>query len=754
MATVQTINSGSFIGETNWGIIGSDSIVLVTTPKDLICDAFIRVPVILYGSVQVTKPETEDLFVQTDVSNPIPSAPTSLVAVDAGLGDAINLSWVSSASSFNVYKKVGIVYTKLNPNALTEGTSYLAGGLTTDVPVDFVVRALNGIGQESGNSNIATATPTLSTNAPRFTNPTYAVHINGTYWATAILESVELGFGNDLSTASFTLPVDPRGTTPGLNEPVIVYINGRLLFQGYTTIKTDSIDENGLVTRYTCHSNIIDLIKNTLYSTDVYSLATVFNATITPPDGFPFLRNFATADKILSKWGISGGPSEFPGHVDVTDQTRLAAAELVLSRIGNYRLYHDMETGATSVYQFGSGGTTIREFQFSKNIVSYKIDESFVDVVKQVTVIGGTGTIRKSQVVDATVGTDPDGRLALAFSVNATNIRDIQVYGMQKAKPSAIFDDDVQVCLADFESFTEFSLGDNFFGWVDSQGNPIVNTSNDKNLYPMVKHIETYKACWTGLGAKIAYHGTANATVYLTEAPKMWKAITKTGNVKKVTIGKTSASPLDTLAVEILLGYDFTLGTIKVEYTYDVAPPVIVAGSGEPSRTITDSQYQIVQDPGLSFGYVSTSPGIAHGGSNNTADTLARMRTRALAELAQHNVPSLGGNITVIGDETINLRSAVRINGQSLEISHVSHSFQNGYTTTVTLTNEPFVKQRVFHPMVSISNQTKDLEKNKKTSWYEFRNATLDKLKQELASQKDAIDKQAPFSGKYAIWGD
>ena len=273
-------------------------------------------------------------------------------------------------------------------------------------------------------------------------------------------------------------------------------------------------------------------------------------------------------------------------------------------------------------------------------------------------------------------------------------------------------------------------------------------------MYPNLVRLEESHSTWTALGAKIAYNGMDHATIYLNECPKIWKAVIKTGNVKRATVGQKSTNPSDTLSVQILRGYDFQIGTIKVACTTDSAPPVVTVGSGLPARTITDTQYSIVNDLGLSFGAVRTSGSLAVRGSNNSVYIIARMQARALAELAQHNVATLGGTITVVGDETIDLRSAVRVNGQLLEVSHVSHSFQNGYTTTVTLTNEPFVKQIVFYPFVSVTNQSKTNERTHKGVWYEWQLASMTKFKAELASQKDTIDKQAPSSGKYAVYQD
>lgn len=735
----------------------------MSTEQDLTSDSLIKLPMLLYGAVQITKPESGELYAQADVENPVPDAPINLVVADAGLGDAVNLSWVSSASIFNIYKKVGMVYTKLNPNIWTEGNSYLAGNLAIDVPVDFVVRAVNGLGQESGDSNIATATPTLNDTAPRFTSPTYEIKISSITRPLAILSSVELGFGSDLSTASFVLPIDPREAAPELNEPVEVFINSRRIFKGYISIKNDSIDISGLQISYTCHSNIIDLMQETLYSTDARGTDTVFNVPDTTPDTRAILRNAASVNNILTKLGVTGGPDAYPGHVDITDQTKLAAAELVLSRVGNYRLYHDMETDETSVYQFGSLGLATRQFQFGKNIVSYKIDESYIDVVKTVTIIGAVTKYRSRYAIghlNAVKG--PDGRLVMSFPISGVNLQDVQVFGTQMAKPTVKFNDDIQVTLADFvgpgESSPEFraAFADTAFGWHTATGQ-VLNDATYTTLFPVVTGITHYSPTRVGLGAKIVYDSSDQATVYLNEIPKMWYTVMKQGNVNRATVGQKSATfGGDTLAVEILQYYDFYTGSVEVEYTVDNPPPVVSVGSGTPSKSITDTQYEIILNQvavplyGWSNAQFGNDPTY---GSDNAYSVETRMRVRALAELARASLPPIGGSMTIVGDETIDLRSSVLIKGQLLEVSHVSHSFQDGFTTSITLTNEPFVKNTVFAPV--FFGKAPSTTENEHKSWFEDTTSkTYQRLIKELASEKDAIDKQASSSGKFAIYQD
>lgn len=787
MATVApTLNSDGFVGTPQSITISSDGTVLLTSTKSIDSDAVtqvtqsaviqsdtrIKVPFVFYGRTSVIKPESDEVLAEVAIGNPVPSAPTSLVAVDAGLGDVVNLNWISPAKFFNVYRKnLGPVYVKLNPNVLQNVTSYSAGGLATDSPVIFVVRAVNGLGQESPNSNEATVTPTFNKDVQRFYEPTYEILINGTPAENAILGEVRLAFGSNFSTASFTLPVDPR--IPGeadLDDDIDISINGRLVFRGFITTRGNTINlGDGLRIPYRCHSTILTLTQTTKFSTDVNFLSTVFNLFNIDPDGLAVIKNKATANAILTSLGVSGAPNDFPGHVDITDLTPLAAAELVLSRIGNYKLYHDMGTNQTSVYQFGSNGFAVREFQFGQNIISYDIQKSNLDVVTQVKLIGSPKRVRTKLIVSQlTQKVDEDGRLAMTFSLGGKNIRDIEVFGFTAEQPAIVFDDSIQVTLDDFSSgasiggvtidnsfhLDNFSLGtngSNDSGSVgsspisspdggDSQtlfGGPTKNTSsNDKKMYPVVKYIQHFLAQRQGIGAKIGYNGTDSATVYLSEVPKLWYTITRSGSVKRSVVGLSGNG---TFSATVLLGYDFRVGTVEVEYTVDIDPPVVTAGSGTPMKSITDSQYEIIKDSTTGF--------------DNETDILNRMNFRVVSELARLNKLNIGGTITIVGDETVDLRSAVRVEGQLLEISGITHSFTNGFVTTVDLINEPFFREVVIPPSL-IRPQTAQKEQARKSLFENFENKELAEVQKELSSQKDKTNKDVPSSGAFAKYQD
>ena len=699
-------------------------------------------------------------------------------------------------------------------------------------------------------------TPTFDNK--RFTSPVYEVKINTVSQADAILEQVRLGFGSNLSTASFTLPRDFRiGGQPVLDDVVEITINGRFVFKGFITNKTDRVNEGGgLRSFYSCHSTIIDLTNKALFEATLDKGTIRFNvlrvkedyqsingrlSTNTPTSELLFRKS---TDQILALLGIEGGPTDFPGFIDITDLTRLEAAELVLSKVGNAKLYHDMSTGETSVYNFGSGGFTTREFAFGRNILDFNIQESKLDTVNQITVIGNpTQVHKKLKISKITEGIDQDGRLALQFEVSGKNIRSVQVFGAMREKPIVRFNDQIQVSLIDFGATSLGNYSSSFGKEVDSNirftkgstqnvtynssrqevtfrnkdgsvkqrartgdtfrdpetgeklkvgfnergevvltgqnkgqrtssftsrpdesasksGSSTVtrtqfeidrgrdfsfkNTNNyaetDLKLRPIIRNLSKYEVARQSLGAKIEYLGKDKIRVSLSEIPKLWFAVLKTGEVLNSRIGvkDTPGDPNGVQFVRVLLNYEFITGPIDVEFTIDEDPPVVNAGSGQRCRSITDSQYSILRDAVTGF--------------DNTKDILKRMQTRADGELTRLKNPKIGGTIQVIGDETIDLRSSVKVDASTLEVASVTHNLVNGFTITVELTNETFFQQLVIPPLLrrpGVSQNTIK-ETTRKLSNIDFETSQIAQATRALAAAKETLDKNPQESGPFA----
>ena len=176
--------------------------------------------------------------------------------------------------------------------------------------------------------------------------------------------------------------------------------------------------------------------------------------------------------------------------------------------------------------------------------------------------------------------------------------------------------------------------------------------------------------------------------VFISDVPKVWFSNTIVTFVDKEKIGivrevieagfsEFLGGP-DKVKVSVLTQIQWGRGAIRVTYTEDETCPQVSSGSGIIERTITDSQYQIFVDN------ISEPP------FDNETEVLNLMQERADAELDKLNRPSIGGTIIIPGDETVDLKSTVLVNGVKLDVTAVTHNFQRGYTTSIALTNEPF----------------------------------------------------------------
>ena len=113
----------------------------------------------ILSKIVLTKTATTDDDGEIIVTQTTPTAPTLLTATDLKLGDKIRVVWSGSGPFYNVYYKLitDIPFTKANANPLPSSqTQYDIGGLTTNADYTLMIRAVNGVGIESVDSNTIT----------------------------------------------------------------------------------------------------------------------------------------------------------------------------------------------------------------------------------------------------------------------------------------------------------------------------------------------------------------------------------------------------------------------------------------------------------------------------------------------------------------------------------------------------------------------------------------------------------------------
>lgn len=612
-----------------------------------------------------------------------PTAPTLLTATDLKYGDKIRLVWSGGGPFYNVYykKSVDAVYILSNATPLPgSSTQYDVGGLDVNVSYDFVVRGVNGVGTESANSNVLSATPTLDLTDTHITSPTWQVLVNAVVEPRAHLARVELAYGNDLSTATFEIHEDPdTGSFPTYNDNIEIFINGRSMLKGKIKGITKMLSINGLGKRFTVISNI-----TTYQETVVDPDESTWNFEVNEED---VNSNKFSAREILSSilgYIPLGTPNEIPGELHLTDQTLLDATDTVLRKLGNYRLYYNMVTNLLEVYRFGQGGDVTRQFVKGQNILQYNITDNRQDVVNQVTLIGPPKLRRERRLIpfqETELRPDSSGRLRASFVLNETGVRDIRVEGSQRAEPFIDYVPDIELVPEDMTNLISGNVEDNsvlsdpatwpFFPLAQKYG----NARGDNGIRHPVKNIQVAPAGFNQIGVSVVYDTEDEATVFIGQVPQIWEHQTISAFVEKARLGIEGGG---NISLQVLTRLSWFPGAIRVSYTTELDKPQIVIGSGTVKRTITDPQYQIYENV------------IPEENFSNEDDVLDLMQIRAQAEFDRLNRPEIGGTITIIGDETVDLKSTVLIDGQQLDVVRVIHDVSNGYTTEITLTNERF----------------------------------------------------------------
>jgi hypothetical protein len=522
-------------------------------------------------------------------------------------------------------------------------------------------------------------TPTIDTTQSKFTTPTWEVKINGSSDATAILATVELGYGSEVSNAIFVIQRDPDSLDfPVYNDNVEIKINGRSVLLGKIKGITSRISQAGLTKTFTVISNITQFRESVVpIDKDIWNVDRDKDGEISPK---------VNADALLQTllgFIPSGTPVQFPGSVYLTDQTLLSATETIVGKLGNFKVYFNQSTNLLELYIFGQGGDTTRKFVKGANVIELDITENREDVVDQLTLVGPPRAIRVQQEIGLPQFLNEEvdastGLLRKFFTINAENVRDVQVEGTHRDRPTYDENGDIQVLPEDMGII---GFGGHPPVWPQTffTSEEIAQTGDDVGFKKALRTLTDSFPVQAPVSCSIVYENKNTAKVFIAEVPKVYARRTIVGDVLKKKIGVVGAAPDELIHVEVLTNIYWTPGSVRVKYTYDGARPTIVEGSGTVKRTITDTQYQISinQIPSEAF--------------NNESAVLALMQQRADAEFAKLNRPNISGSIIVIGDETIDLKSTVIVNDQKLDVVRVVHNLTNGFTTQVALTNEPFV---------------------------------------------------------------
>jgi len=638
--------------------INSDSRIYVQEQKTINSNTFIRYKKDFYSRVEVENNSQKDFYNQLRVNQPIPADISGLTATDPEIGDSIILDWDEDSNyGYNVYKDVA-GWVKQNDTVLTTN-SCIIGSLTTGVQYTFQVRGVNGAGVESAGITI-TGTVYPNDTKPSFsishyTDADFTIVIGGVEQTDAVLERVELVYGTSLSTASFHIPKNP--TTPGLPEAtrqeVIVYIRDRKVFTGLLISRDDNYDSTVLRVNYTA--------VDTRYEETLYSMG----IDVAMPEGYP---------------------EDLWEPVQAADLTGLEYRSFGLKYRGNYKIYCD-ENGNIGYYEIGKP-ITVRTFEVGKHILKSNIKTDWSNPPKQVTIYSAETqkTVCKSW-----------SQTGNTKRINAKGISNVQVFAKINNKPQVVsYLDSVEVLPGHMEDifgsfkFTVPSITFREAGETQSEYETRISAGADatskwgdggsEGRHP-VSSYSSYFSSWQPVSAKIEYDEDEDGcSIVVSPTPKKWHKNIVSGTAKFITMSGDTPEE-STLYVNIWNTPYWSTAIKKVVYTYQTSRRSKQSGSGIATKTIHENIIPISINVPADIPYRYES-------DDNYSAVDDYLQNRADIEAAKSSSGVTKGTMTVLGDETLNLR--MQVNG--LEVIKVIHDFSSGlgYVCHLDLTDESF----------------------------------------------------------------
>jgi hypothetical protein len=664
----QTINS-----DANIKIVGiqktinSDALIKARIQKTINSDTQIRGFVDFVGRVRIKSTSVKDFYARLKIVQPTPILPTNLAGEDVGNGESVYLTWDDVSNyGYNIYMKVGLSWVKQNTDIVLN-TLFTVGGLTSLTPYTFMVRGCNGAGTESANSNEVIVTPTFVKDK----SASYKVYINGTHRTDAILKQVELVYGPSFSTATFEL-LKPVASAPITGDEVIVTIRNKRVFLGTIVIIDDILEETNQSINYTAVNRLWNLTHTTAtrdFNTQEDQEAGIIYNTI----------------GILSLSGlpITGAPTIWPGAVSIRDQSQLDAMTTIMGYCGNYKIHCDA-FGNIQYYHFGTGPN--RVFEVGKQILAQNIRTDITDKVDKVTIYRETSaSITQQFIVDTSTLTPSGWRKGYYYIGSCTGYRvnSVTVEILTKPLPEITYAQGVEVLPGHCK---KPGLISGISKWSDG--------STDAKA--PVASINYPPAAWTSANAEVEYVGRDLAYVWMPFNTQLSNPRIQTTKYNATFWDIVAGAPVERIErVEIDDNFQWESTLLRITYSLEsTTTQWASAGSGSILRTTHDSN----EDVDLS--------------------------SRASVEFDKYSKPTIGGEILLLGDETIELMS--RVNGY--DIQRISHDFTEGFTTRVSLTNEPYYQGLNSFSRYVEKEKTKENIKSSKHS-LKYQALTADRIK-------------------------
>ena len=748
--------------------INSDTTIVIRRQEHINSNSFIKYFKDFYARCRVSQSSYKDFNTQFKINQPTPINPTGLSCVDLYTGEAIELTWNDVGNyGYNVYKDVGGSWVKQNETVITD-TNYIVGSLTANVSYTFKVTGVNGIDEESSGTIIGGCTPTF--NLEELSKaPIYKIYIDGVELQDAILERIELVYGPSFSTATFYLPT--RHDTPGIpdanRQEVTIYINNRLVFTGRLVKRTDVYDATSIRVNYEAYSKLWDYT--------LYTAGRNFNKS----EG-KYNKKSISVSSVLSGSGCPAGlPGTLYGEVRVADMTRLEIMTDMIRYAGNYKIYTS-PSGITSYYKVGNP-VTKRTYEIGKHILDYEMTK---DISNKITSAKAQveGTVKHISTryywtyefypfiyYDPStnewthhdnvswIRKDKDGNYYIQLTLGA-GCSDIRVFALVNEKPEVVKFSDLSVTpghIVEVSLSIQTNLELDTFTFLSDQIDKlklnidpnIPNSFKGLSKWPdgsvgskrVVLSYRTFKPAFKSINANIDY-GSHWTTITIPNIPVVYQPFVLNATSEFI----LPEGEVERILTPVMLEPWQYLTTIAVVYTWKGTRRLYVTsgiGGSGAHRTITENIDV--------YGSVNIPSFIPYGDhpKANYNEVLNYLSSRASSYIHYNNRNDYKGKISIIGDETLDLRT--QVNG--LEVVKITHDFTNGFITHIDLTDEKFyggetsfpelnnvtVKSRVFKDESTIHKTNADISKVKWLSGILNKYENLQKLEGDSAVYSD-----------------
>jgi hypothetical protein len=363
------------------------------------------------------------------------------------------------------------------------------------------------------------------------------------------------------------------------------------------------------------------------------------------------------------------------------------------SQAGNYKLHCD-EDGSVSYHRAGYNIYT-RTLEIGKHILDENLSVDKSDSVGKVSVYSdyqknttckkiSYNAIEGSVMLDTSFFSLPEP-LTLSVGAGQQQIQDIQVFA-RVGKPPRVNEylNEIEVqpghC---YQGVTSTALTKWSDGPLTEDGD-ISHLSGSEGRFP-VKDYEEYTPEWQSFPANIEYSSDgSSATIKLQGTPVAYNANISLYTAKFYTQNEDGETVESTLPVYIWNTPNAYATEIVIVYSYLTERLSKSYGSTTAIRKYFDSvqPYTISLPAYIDDLYL---PGVPR---NNLNAVNTYLTEKALAEYLRLSQDNVRGSITIIGDETMKLRT--KVNGY--QVVRITHEFSpsSGFMTHLDITTEQF----------------------------------------------------------------